>query len=182
MAHFGIQNFDFVLKTEWASSVDQYRQAIRRYIYENIYSSQSILQLDHRPIIQGRGLSISHNKNCGGFVTSTDVQNLGFDIESNHRFSVESMARFSANKNEVLNAPSAACLWTAKEAAFKAVPAALQVNVIAEVEIGGWKQESPNLYTCRILTLKSRLAMESKGLVLSLKEQTLAFFTAVAGT
>ena len=186
--HLRLENFDFILKNEWASTAFQYRQLIRNFIFENISRTESVLQLDKKPTINGQGISISHNKNCGGFFTTSETSNIGFDIETTHRLNDKTMCRFSTNESEMLNAPSAAYLWTAKEAAFKALPIHEQPTVIAEIEIGDWLEINHHIFTCRILRIKNKTASDSKGLVIrtinrtvdqtvnQTVDQTMAFF------
>ncbi|MFN7904878.1 MAG: hypothetical protein ACK5P5_06805 [Pseudobdellovibrionaceae bacterium] len=175
-AHFQLQDFQLVLKKEWASTQDQYRQKIRQYIFDTVHSDEKILELHERPWILGRGLSISHNRICGGFMTSSEHQHIGFDMEINERLHVANISRYSVNKNESAQAPTAACLWTAKEAAFKAIPKSDQPNVIGQIEIGDWNQISAHLFTCRMIRIKNKIVMDSLGLVSVSEHQTYAFF------
>lgn len=178
--HLQWSDFDFVMKNEWSSRQKNHREQIRQFVFQNIYPDHSVLNMDQRPIIPDVGLSISHNAMNGGFIVSDSHEHIGFDIELSQRLHAGNVRRFSVHDAEVLSAPSAAALWTAKEAAFKSLSADHQPAVIGEIEIGDWVQLDSHLvtslFTCRIVAVKNKIFNGSKGLVLQQGEQTLAFF------
>ena len=76
--------------------------------------------------------SVSHAAPDGGFALSTYP--VGFDIEVTERVSKEIVARISSSE-ELESTPSFASLWCAKEAAFKALKAFKQPQVVSQIKI-----------------------------------------------
>lgn len=180
-AHLGLQDFELILKSEWGSEHLNFRQQIRQSILDTYSTDETVLDLEQKPEIAGRSLSISHNRLNGGFATSTQAESLGFDIEVTARLDARNTKRFSVHDEEIQSAPSGAALWTAKEAAFKSLPKKAQPYVVGEIEIGEWVCIEQNLFICRMLKVKDRelkpAVVTSKGLVIQWEDQTLAFFT-----
>lgn len=105
---------------------------------------------DFREHLEKRGSgfsSISHTQDLGGYVflpmtESAYADAIGLDIEIISRVTDPIVKRICKTEQEFKNAPSAAALWCAKEAAFKALRGADQPQVISEIEISEWKTNS----------------------------------------
>lgn len=173
-----------ILKPEWSSLNADHRLKIRKGLLTelekhtplSVEEKGRLLDLEHTPLHSKIGISISHNKNCGGFVLNPQGQAMGFDIEIKDRVKENLISRIAVSKDEAQRAPSAASLWVAKEAALKCLlRSGLQPNVVAEVEIGDWKKNDA-IETCRLLTNDKRIS-QNRGCVMDLDNMKLAVFT-----
>ena len=215
---FGLGGFEFYQNPEWSSQSLQYRQKIRNFIFERVCSDTHVLDLERPPEIPRARISISHNQKCGGFAllrelpsedfTFNEDTGLGFDVELNERCRMPIVRRV-CTEGECDIAPNAAALWTAKEAAYKAIPKHRQPFTISMVEVGNWselrlpppelplsnneKSTSENLPVCignefekiwsyRICRPTSDILLSGIGYVLQETHQTLAFFLISAKT
>lgn len=97
-----------------------------------------LLDLSHPPRLAHHPISISHCPIAGGFCVSEDVLSLGFDLEDLSRIKASVVARIS-DPNELQAAPSAALLWLAKEASYKALLGPDQPRVMAMIKISEWR-------------------------------------------
>lgn len=93
-------------------------------------------------------LSISHCEGRGILVGS--VHPVGVDVEQTARLTDKVVARVST-VGEKSQAPSAAALWCAKEACFKALKTFTQPSVISQISIGDWQKIDSQLETCRLM-------------------------------
>jgi 4'-phosphopantetheinyl transferase len=93
-----------------------------------------------------RDSSISHTKGLGGLVTSR-LTMVGLDIEVIERVGDHIVKRVCADPQEFDMAPSAAHLWVAKEAAFKALKGPQQPPLISQVTVSKWKKVAPQIET-----------------------------------
>ena len=182
--HLQLPDLQVILKSEWSSLNADHRLQIRKGLIEEIEKHIKLsaedkgrfLDLDQTPQHPHIGLSISHNKNCGGFVLNPQGQAIGLDVEIKDRVKENLISRVAASQNEVQNAPSAASLWVAKEAALKCLlRSGLQPHVVADVEIGNW-QFSEQIEHCRLLTNDLRIN-DNRGCVMDLDNMKLAVFT-----
>ena len=93
---------------------------------------EKILDLGSLPGVDGAHISLSHTLGAGAFAIyfkdKTDVAesicSLGVDVEVRGRVSERLASRISCNEEEVKKSLHPDFLWTAKEAAFKAMSAA----------------------------------------------------------
>ena len=161
------------LREEWSSTQNAGRVQIRQYIFDTIEANNCFLDTDKVPSLTLGSLSISHDKMLGGFVHTTDDCSLGFDIEINERLNEKNVRRF-ASEEEFLNAPSASTLWTAKEAAYKALPFTQQPTVIGEIELTNWKNIDKNWSLCQIGSVQKRPVHGYTVAVYKGEKQTLA--------
>jgi len=182
--HLDLPDLQVVLKPEWSSDTADHRLKIRKGLLEEIEKlmrlndeqREDILDLQKVPVLPQVGFSISHNKKCGGFALNPQGQAVGLDVEISQRVQDRLIARVAANKEEVGLTPSAASLWTAKEAAIKSLyRSGRQPSVIAEVEIGDWQKRN-GLETCRFITNDPTLS-QNRGCVMELEDMKLAVFT-----
>lgn len=93
--------------------------------------------------------SVSHSKSFGGaaFVDSA-FGPIGFDIEETSRVT-EAVALRVSDEHQLRIAPTAAAIFVAKEAAFKALRGPRQPKILSEVEIINWEVHpfSPPIYS-----------------------------------
>lgn len=124
--------------------------------------------------------SISHCHTLGGFVfvtfDSDHVIALGFDVEEDDRVHQDVVLRICKNPSEVTEAPSYASLWTAKEAAYKALKGPQQPKVVAGVELTDWQKVDSQIETVRLKDPQKFNYSSVKGLVFKKAPYTLAFF------
>lgn len=148
-------------KSEWGSSNHGHRELMRTEI--------SALISD--PTLH---TSISHCPRLGTFVAAPLP--LGVDVEIFTRVEDRIVARVSTAQ-EMSEAPSAAALWCAKEAGFKALRAFNQPSVISRISIGDWKKIDSQVETYRLLNPDDfNSPSENRGAVIRLGEFIFAFF------
>ena len=136
---------------EFSSKNPMYRLNIRMGIVEsNVLSTEEnakLLDLNQRPKASEWNFSISHSDKVGGYVQSDQI--IGLDIERSDRVQKKVIQRVSS-ENEMLAAPGADYLWTAKEAVFKA----LSLDVMSQAVVTGW-QPTNYLDTYKFCTISS---------------------------
>ena len=170
----GLAHFQILLRDEWKSTALDYRDLIRRFLFENFSADKSILDLSQRPLLPQGSVSVSHSSLCGGFaITTVPGVSLGFDIEENERMREQVVARVSSSE-ELETAPSLAALWAAKEAAFKSFPKGVQPPVMSSISVNSWKKADDGFYTCEA-QINSHSA-RAQGVVLINHRQTLSVF------
>ena len=118
------------LSPDWSSLRENYRQ--------NIHAA-----VNRRPA--QTYFSISHCQKAGGFVSAK--RPIGFDVEVATRVRPEIIARV-ASVDECLATPTPALLWSAKEAAYKALPE--QPTTISEITIFNWRSGNDGVFEFQI--------------------------------
>ena len=107
----------------------------KRHFYRN-----SLLQLGTKPKCPFASLSISHCPYLGAFVIVFDTKiSIGLDMENIQRITKKCLYRI-ALKEEIVQSPSLALLWTAKEASFKCVSDQSQNLRLRECLISDWEK------------------------------------------
>lgn len=121
------------VRSEWGSLHDGHREKIRSAIGSH------------------REFSISHSKGAGGFIAVSEGSGrslpVGFDIEVRERIRPVVVQRILSKADEVRADAPMALLWSAKEAAFKAMKGFEQPPVISDISIHDLKPASENLWT-----------------------------------
>lgn len=145
-SHTRFTSLDGLISEKFGSQQPGHRSLIRSAIVEknNFTGSEArkILNLESRPQSEKLNFSISHSPDLSGFVQAPEV--LGFDIEKISRMNKQVISRVSTSV-EVAETPTFDYLWTAKEAAFKAISAGQSsVQVLSDVQIRNWNQLSLN--------------------------------------
>jgi|GEM_PF-1534435 len=175
------------LRSDWGSQNDSYRNKIRSYIYHEISMDADFMNLEITPNPADWAISISHCRDLGGIFwrprTTENSSSLGFDLELNLRCKAEVMGRVSTPE-EMSEAPSMAALWTAKEAAFKAIPRMSQPASVSQIQIGLWKKlpsaEAENItrsdcWQWEVLSIKGDKEGHTPGIVICQSDHTFAF-------
>jgi hypothetical protein len=149
-------------KEEWGAANPVHRTLIRAEL-KKLLPENSLLYT-----------SISHTKDMG-MVAICDVP-VGIDIELAERPHDRIVRRISTAE-EMSEAPSAASLWCAKEAAFKALRPFNQPPVVGEISIGGWQKIDSR---CETFRLKNPALFEaplnSSGVIFFHEHWALSFF------
>ena len=118
--------------------------------------------------------SRSHTQGAGVFVAHFSA--VGVDIEVSKRVTPAAVARISSEQ-ELAAAPSPASLWSAKEAAFKALYTFVQPPVVSKISIGDWKNIDSRTETFRLSNYQDFAApVNGSGVILTLPPFTFAFF------
>lgn len=104
-----------------------------------------LLELARRPRLPGWSISISHCPSVGGWVALPGSNRVGLDIEELSRIQLPIVRRIS-EKSEIQCAPRPEFIWCAKEAFYKGLDSD-QPQVISELGIGDWTQESDSSYS-----------------------------------
>ena len=122
---------------------------ILRFFGSSTESSQVyITEIKARP-----NFSRSHSRSAGVWAYSPQAQLLGIDIEELIRLKPEVIERI-CKSDEIENCPDTIFLWSAKEAAFKALSRLFSLTVVAEVrwqtmtqpETTHWSQIETDLF------------------------------------
>lgn len=162
--HLEDPTLDIFLDKKWSSHNPSYRELIHDDIKTKENRSHS---------------SISHTTELGGYVTSQlSNSHIGFDIEVISRIREDVARRVCLTEQEFNCAPSAAALWVAKEASFKALKGFNQPQVVSEIEIGSWQTGNSQYETCRILNLQKFKVSVAKGIILTKSGLVFCFFSA----
>jgi hypothetical protein len=133
----------------WGSDIPGHREKIRAALQQRLNTHwnqdvlapevQAVSDLTHIPQFKKIYASIAHSKELGGFVISR--RPVGFDIEHSVRVRAEIVERISL-PDEVLQAPSPAHLWAAKEATYKALLHYQQPSALSSLLVGSWNQNT----------------------------------------
>lgn len=133
------------LSPHWGSTQNNYRINLRRSLFEVIRDLgdemsryQQLLALEVPPTSERFAISISHTKALGGFVLSEKFPLIGFDVEEISR--VEQKVTQRVMHPDSHKAPSPAHLWSAQEAAFKALNKRLSLSVLSQINVSDWKK------------------------------------------
>lgn len=179
--HLGMPKLELILREEWSSEAPDYRRTIRENLLSDLQKfvfvsdSQREVMLDLMQIPQHplAGISISHNRKCGGYALNPESGNLGMDVEVVARVKSGVVARASETE-ELTNAPSPAALWTAKEAALKSFNGVTGApEIIADVHIGNWQNGAcAGVELCQVVGVEDG----PKGCVVELGEMKVAVF------
>lgn len=177
-SYFGRDDLRLFYRAEWGSSVFDHRRLIREAVRELTGEDHS--DLEKLPVSAKYSISVSHSHTAGGFASVLQPLFIGFDIEETARIQAPVVARISS-KEEIAAAPSAPALWSAKEAAFKALATLGNWQVLRDVSICDWMEaefpSSTAAWSFRVL--KSQTVHESgQGLVFSRDNLTFAVFIA----
>lgn len=130
----GLPLFAGEVNPDWSSEDQNHRQKIRK------------------AAAGARAISVSHCQAMGGFVGLTDLHpaglQIGFDIEEIHRVTEAVTKRVAHHRddNPLVEEPWA-LLWTAREAAFKALAGPEQPQVISQIRLGEWRNPQQNIWT-----------------------------------
>ena len=180
-----LPRLELVLKEEWSSKNPEFRQRIRESLLKDIDTVSTVTAVQRRelldlmriPMHPQVGISITHNQKCGGYVIDPQGHGVGLDAEIIGRVKEKVVARASSER-EMQAAPSAAALWTAKEAALKCLNGSDdEPEVLSQVAIGGWQMDKGSkLSVCRVVGVKDRPVDGAWGCVLDLGEMKLAIF------
>lgn len=170
-----IDGLRLVLKPEFASNRPDHRLKIREHLIANLDCGPDVLDLDSLPRAEHSTISISHNREVGGYVSAPRGIRVGFDVEVSGRVTEKNMRRVCVSDDELARAPGADLLWAAKEAAFKSLGPGQQPQVFSEIEIGDWSEIGLDTYLCRVLNVRGqRLPNTVRGLALRWKDEILA--------
>ncbi len=160
------------LRPEWGSQHSGFRQAIKDDIQLKKFSLSQV--------------SISHEQNLGGYLLDPDIEagtrhsfvnDIGFDLEITGRVSRPVALRVS-NIDELTLAPSAASLWTAKEACFKSLRGPEQPQLLSQLELGQWQKKTSHLETVQLISVDGKTPSSTGfGVVIHQDNYTLSFFS-----
>jgi 4'-phosphopantetheinyl transferase EntD len=134
------------LSHEWGSRSVDHRHRIRAAIRARAerefglsdHETRAIENLDALPVVRGGVVSIAHCPEMGGFAWRDGDVSIGLDVEVRERVRPERMKRV-AKDDELLDAPSATHLWTAKEAAYKCLCAKTESYYLSDLVISDWR-------------------------------------------
>ncbi|MFP5518795.1 MAG: 4'-phosphopantetheinyl transferase superfamily protein [Bdellovibrionia bacterium] len=160
---------------QWGANNENYRQNIRSFLQNKLQSTEPIILDLEQPLTLFREqfISISHSPETG--VVALATQPLGIDVESLTRITPKLVERISQPK-ELLTSPLPQVLWSAKEAAFKALVHFAQPQTMSQIEIGNWRNLDKNLFSYQVLNAADFSAPIGKGTVFCNNLTCLALF------
>lgn len=136
------ESFNLILIEELGSKThSNYRLKVREHLYDLLVKdghepSKNLLDIHQRPTCKDVFISISH---CPQHtLLAWGPRTLGCDIELSSRINKKMIGRISTPQ-ELEEAPELSHLWTAKEAAFKAISSS--IKLLSSVEIIEWQKE-----------------------------------------
>lgn len=138
------------MSPDWAGSDLAHRLMIRQDIVAQLpgltpSEKTQLVDLNQRPQSERWSMSVSHTRSHGGWLALRQPMNVGFDMEMRSRVHGQLLGRMATPEERAL-APLPALLWPAKEAVFKAIPAACQPPVITAIELTAWVALGSDLY------------------------------------
>jgi 4'-phosphopantetheinyl transferase EntD len=166
----------FFLKNLGSSRYPEYRQLLRQHLFdalsqEGLNPSADLLDTKKRPEHPELNISLSHGPEHSLLAWIPKTHQVGVDIEALDRLSDKIIERV-ASSAEVAKSPQSSYLWSAKEAAFKALFPAF--NVVSSVEIIDWTELSPQRWTFAV-ALKNN--SNGYGELCLIERHSIAFFT-----
>jgi phosphopantetheinyl transferase (holo-ACP synthase) len=141
-----------ILSPFWGSQQKDYRLRLRKELADLLTSQETnspeenhlehnkLTDLKQPPTHLDWSVSLSHCPSQGGFALCKKEFRLGMDIEKKARVIPKLLLRVS-NPLEACQAPPS-YIWSAKEAAFKAISADYPGLLLSDINIGSWSTES----------------------------------------
>ncbi|WP_413559029.1 4'-phosphopantetheinyl transferase family protein [Bdellovibrio sp. HCB209] len=158
--HLNCPDLQVYAYAEWGSKNPDHRQLIHAHRDRIVLNSATPLHS-----------SIAHTQGMGILVISPHP--VGVDIESTSRITEPAVKRV-ARPGEYEQAPSAASLWTAKEACFKALRTFKQPSVLSGFSVGSWQKIASQFETFSLLEYSEHHA-PSGGAGICFHEQNFSF-------
>ncbi len=153
-------DLELFMDSNWGSQNSSHRKFLREFSHSKNFAFSSA----------------SHTIGCGAFAGSSSKP-IGIDLEVTLRVTEAAVKRISASLERAA-APTAAALWCAKEAAFKALKTFRQPPVISSISIGEWQNIDSHTETFSINNFDEfRAPPEGRGLIMEFAPYTLAFFS-----
>lgn len=166
-----LENLEIVLRPTWGSQNPDHRESIHGELKKRMAKAYPFSDS-----------SISHCPSMGGFAFTTfdsnHVVQIGFDIEEIERVRTETARRICDSPQEFEAAPSAASLWTAKEAAFKSLKGPKQPLVISALKLSNWQTVNSQIETVEIKDSYQFNYARIQGIVVKKHPFSLTFFVA----
>jgi 4'-phosphopantetheinyl transferase EntD len=128
------------------------------------------------PKVNQGAVSLTHSPVGGAIVYSVFSESLGIDVEDSIRLHSKLVERVSS-KSELSDVPNIKYLWTAKEAAFKAL-STYGITTLSDVQIFNWQKDDLHWSFSASSTLKSSPPLIGK--VVDISPRILAVAAAVS--
>jgi 4'-phosphopantetheinyl transferase len=166
-----LTQFEVVLRADWGSQNPDYRERLHGELKKRMAKAYPFSDS-----------SISHCQSLGGFAFTTfdsdHVIQIGFDIEEDERVRPEIARRVCQTDTEFQSAPSPASLWTAKEAAYKALKGPKQPLVVSDLEVTNWQTLGSQYETASLKNPHQFNYARIHGIVVKKQPYSLTFFVA----
>nr|BFD68794.1 hypothetical protein HAGR004_38160 [Bdellovibrio sp. HAGR004] len=137
---------------------------------------RGLLRAEIQKRTQGKTLyhSVSHTHDLGMFALCDSP--IGVDLEITSRVQEKVVARVSSEE-ELRQSPSAAALWCAKEACFKALKIFEQPSVVSRISIGDWQNIDSQTETFTLTNATEfKSSSEGRGVVRQISQWSFCFF------
>lgn len=177
--------FTIFLQEEWGSKNLQSRLSIRQHLakhHTRFFTRAQLANLSDLNLVPESEVgcfSISHTQSLGGFTYSEYLH--GFDLEEAQRVS-EPVIRRTSTAEEFAEAPNKKLLWSAKEAAYKAVARPIQpiekFNLImTDFICTNWQSPyNTDVWTFKIQSSKKLNLVLNQGFAFEEKDMIFAIF------
>lgn len=180
----GTQSLRIFEKEEWGAHNPEHRQKMREFLRIQAQPPQPATpQSSQDPLVFPEPLTRVGEKYCSlthtlkrGLI-ALDSFPVGIDLEENSRVQARVVARIASSAKELERMPNPAALWTAKEAAFKALYSFTQPPVMSQLEIGGWRESQDGLIFFELKNAEDFSAPQGRGALFQSDIWSLAVFS-----
>ena len=164
-----VPSLELELRPAWASSQIDSRLKIRQGLGKRC--QENFDNLNELPRPKDFNASVSHCAQTGGFALVAKPFTVGLDVEVISRVSASIAKRISA-PGEFERAPSAACLWVAKESGYKSLAQEQQPTTFTQMQAFNWQKVQHSepqvgfVWAFRLMNGDNPTAEKGRGLVL----------------
>jgi hypothetical protein len=143
------------MSTELSSNTPDYRNNLRRSLLQQLQRqgykglNPTILDLSHPPSAPGWSISLSHCPQACLMAIATKEVLVGVDIEVTQRIQPQIVARV-ASTEELDHCPDYWRLFTAKEAAWKALNSQYPTQLMSHIGTLDWHPINKGLWTFKL--------------------------------
>lgn len=149
------------VREEWSAIRENHREQIKAGLAEFAAKAKTDISDSNPNNVNSRLVSsISHCLSKGGFVASTKLPRIGFDIEENSRVKDQILLRMFT-QDEIDQCPEPYALWCAKEALYKVLQGPDQPGVLSELPVLEWEKASSE-YPIYKISFKDKNLNEKK--------------------
>jgi 4'-phosphopantetheinyl transferase EntD len=144
-------SFDYRWKPQINSDISDYRLLLRKDILAELkkispqLKEPDILSLEAPPQHPELSLSLSHTHYGSIYGWTQKPTTMGLDTEFRLRIKKNVIDRVCTD-TEIKKAPQFYLLWTAKEAAFKALSKTLNCQTVSEITVSNWEPHPIDSY------------------------------------
>ena len=162
-----IQSFsvEVLIDRSITSQIKDHRRLLRKSLMEELKlrgqtgPTQAILDLESLPVSKGYSISLSHSPGGSAIALARGQAGLGIDIEVKSRLDLKIINRLATQK-EIDQSLDPRHLFSAKEAAWKALFSNLPSVTVSQIEISQWSQVGSDWFGFNVLTNGKKVSGE----------------------